>query len=101
MYSVFFYKLRDLQERDLPFLKSLAKALHVDFSQYEIFYENEKMFFGLKKSAKLKNIFSSGFISKILIRKDTFFYIITSIKEELLRDVFSNIQRRRIKRKED
>lgn len=59
------------------------------------------MFFGLKKSAKLKNIFSSGFISKILIRKDAFFYIGTSIKEELLRDVFSNIQRRRIKRKED
>ncbi len=101
MYSVFFYKLRDLQERDLPFLKSLAKALHVDFSQYEIFYENEKMFFGLKKSAKIKNIFSSGFISKILIRKDAFFYIGTSIKEELLRDVFSGRKLKKNKNKED
>lgn len=101
MYTVSFYKLRNIMEKDLPLIASLAKGLQVDFSQFETYSVNEVLFFRLKKEAMLKNIFSSSIFEKVNTRKEPLFSILDSITDEIFHNVLdknSMVKRRNFKK---
>lgn len=87
MYDVYFYKMRDLTIEDLPFVKSMANLLQIDFSIYDVTEKEGKLFLSLKKEEKLKNIKNQKFMKNMWRQKTLFCYVFLTIGRELFYQV--------------
>lgn len=78
MYYCYFYKKRNMDEKDVPMIKNIASALHINLSYLKFVFQNDKMYLEVKNTYKFKNFIRGRYFKNLYQQRE---YILLLLKE--------------------
>ncbi len=86
MYIVNFYKLRSLNEVDIPLIKNLAYFLDINLSILEFIYKNDKMYIQLRKDFAIQQIKNGTLCKNLFMQRKNIYTILKDCQAYFFED---------------